>query len=277
MAVPFDSLAGCCVYCARMESGDDRILLVPVFFASAPRVFEKWPAVRVLLARLRGFLPVDIHLWPSAEGSPRTGASEGFDAILARLRGSIKPNHHVVDLGTGGEFLLTVLARQPARSLVVAGYQPMPATVELTGDSTLANAMRFIGQARRTNLGERTNPEPLVRMTMQGLDEKQIAEVVRDIEEHVDLSRGPGSELMTGTSLLTDEVVDLPALHLLLPVPLPGIERTFEFFKKHVPRARTEPLEVWPLRVHEEEGGHELADKVIPFIQSVIAEREKAG
>jgi hypothetical protein len=29
------------------------------------------------------------------------------------------------------------------------------------------------------------------------------------------------------------------------------------------------------LRIHEEDGGHELADKVIPFIQGVIAAREK--
>jgi hypothetical protein len=33
-------------------------------------------------------------------------------------------------------------------------------------------------------------------------------------------------------------------------------------------------LTMWGARLHEEAGGHELANKVIPFIQEVIAQRE---
>jgi hypothetical protein len=44
-----------------------------------------------------------------------------------------------------------------------------------------------------------------------------------------------------------------------------------------VPGARHEELKESAPRWYEEAGGHELANKVIPFIQEVIAQREAAG
>ncbi|HET9200378.1 MAG TPA: hypothetical protein VFO84_05310 [Dehalococcoidia bacterium] len=35
----------------------------------------------------------------------------------------------------------------------------------------------------------------------------------------------------------------------------------------------SDALEDFGIHIHEEAGGHELADKVIPFIEEVIAER----
>jgi hypothetical protein len=43
-----------------------------------------------------------------------------------------------------------------------------------------------------------------------------------------------------------------------------------------VPGAVRDEVSEWGIHVHEEAGGHELADKVVPFIEGVIAARANA-
>jgi hypothetical protein len=70
--------------------------------------------------------------------------------------------------------------------------------------------------------------------------------------------------------------LDIPVLFLTSSATLThGKEERFEVFRRYAPGARHKELKEWGARLHEEAGGHELADKVIPFIQEVIAQRQR--
>jgi hypothetical protein len=70
----------------------------------------------------------------------------------------------------------------------------------------------------------------------------------------------------------------IPVLYLETPMPFPSPpELRLQIFRSMAPDLRHEVLNEWPLRMQEEAGGEELAGKVIPFIQEVIAEREAKG
>jgi hypothetical protein len=76
-------------------------------------------------------------------------------------------------------------------------------------------------------------------------------------------------------SEVTIKPTSIPTLYLSLSV-LPAGSEIFAILRRYAPEAVDGgPLNEWGMRLHEEAGGHELADKVIPFIQGVIAAREK--
>ncbi|HEX5914930.1 MAG TPA: hypothetical protein VFY54_17565, partial [Rubrobacter sp.] len=72
-------------------------------------------------------------------------------------------------------------------------------------------------------------------------------------------------------------VIDIPALYLASAAPLPGGEGMEKAFRTFFPRARSDELNLWGVKMHEEAAGHEFADKVIAFIETVIAGREEAN
>jgi hypothetical protein len=70
--------------------------------------------------------------------------------------------------------------------------------------------------------------------------------------------------------------LDCPALYLELPVAVPQYD-VVTLLRGYLPNLRTDKLETYGSHLHEEAGGHEVADKVIPFIKEVIAEREASA
>jgi hypothetical protein len=70
--------------------------------------------------------------------------------------------------------------------------------------------------------------------------------------------------------------VDTPTLLLSLPAPVPMSEAAFAVLSRIAPNARQDTLKAWGTRVHEGDGGDELAAKVIAFIDRVITRRDEA-
>jgi hypothetical protein len=212
-------------------------------------------------------MPVDFLIWSALAGEPLLAATLEED-VVRRLQDQIQPYHHIVDIGVGLDLLFDVLAesRRPPRSLVTVGYLPLPATARALGKESLAAALGLTFDIAR---GGQQN----LHAVMQDADEDYVLEQARLLEQDVDPSRffpprRPGAVTAT---------VDVPALHLSLPLPVVGFEDAAEIYRHFVPHAQFDELKIWPLRLHEEEGGHELESKVIPFIKEVIAARKTAS
>jgi hypothetical protein len=247
---------------------DDRILFIPTVWAPNPESFERWAAARILLERLRAFLPVDIFIWPTARRGqpPETGIENANQAIRASLRA----NHHVVAPGHGDTLLAALDTRfVELRSLVVAGFFPSPATLRACGLDSMSGAMEGVYHTLRLGVAQ------LVPISMQGASEEEIQEIVNLFEGDVDRGRLQSAiDLGSIYNALEDPpLVSVPALYLTLPLAIPGAEEMADLFRRFVPNTEVHSLSVWGLQQHREEGGIELAEKVIAFIQRVIAER----
>jgi hypothetical protein len=247
----------------------DRILLIPTAWAPDPSVFEKWPALRVLMERLRAFLPLDILLQPSLKGQPREdSAAKTYERAI---REQVRAVHHVLDLSGLPQNFLRAMADPAIRSLVVAGFIPSQSFAQEAGDPLLVTALQVVR-------GVTTNPAQMVPLTMQGADEADIQRAIADLNQilDVDFLRRYTDERRAagGTSIPSCQA---PALYLSISFIIPGGERLFELFRRMAPRAEDGgQLHEWPSQLQKESAGQELADKAIPFIERVIAEREQA-
>jgi hypothetical protein len=248
---------------------DDRILAVPLTVAPDPAVFEKWPALKALLSRLREFLPVDFVIQPTLKGQKASG--RGNVALVKALVAQVRPEHHVLAFSCS-ELLLVALLQRPVRSLIASGFFPSPRAMAAHEDESLAAGLAAI-------MPIISNPGQFVRIVMSGADEELINRTTREIEATVD--KDLLQRIWYGTeppiSVPSGRTLDFPALYLTLPVLTPGRDEVFDYFRRHVPNTKLDQLHEWGFHLHEEKGGHELANKVIPFIQEVIAQREAAG
>ncbi|MEX2237712.1 MAG: hypothetical protein WEB00_09280 [Dehalococcoidia bacterium] len=244
--------------------GDDRILLLAPVFASDPAMVDIWPAYRALVDELSAFLPVDLfHGWMAA---PTRRSVEDAISLLVE---AITPEHHVVALGTAAQLLLGALSRRLARSLATAGSLSSAATLEAAGEADLGAAMRAVASLAFT-------PAQMIPVVMEGAGRRQIDEVIATAEASSNKSLlAEVLERFHETDFSGRTPVTIPALYLDISFPIPGADRLFELFKESVVNAQRDELLIWPMRMHEAAGGHELAGKIIPFIQSVIAEREQ--
>ena len=245
---------------------DDRILLIPPGFAPDPGSIDELASIRVLSQRLSELMPVDLYRWPWLRGQER--CSSDPHEVAVRLEQEIRPEHHVVDLGTGTELLLLALSRRPARSLCVAGFFASVATLKAAGEPELAAAVAAI-----TALS--VNPAQIIPVVMQGADEQQSAAAAARVEGTLD--KVLFAEVIQRYHCIEfrePAEIRVPALYLHISFPVPGSDRFFPLFRRWVPAARRADLIEWPTRVHLEQGGQELADKVIPFIQGVMDGRE---
>lgn len=244
---------------------EDRILLIPAGFAPEPEAMVDLAAFRALLRRLEEFLPLDIFRFPWLKGEEPCEPDPV--ALAERMAQAIRPEHHVVDIGTGAEILLTALSQRPARSLVVAGFLSSEATLRGCGEPSVAASVAAISALS-------LNPTQIVPLVMAGADDALVQGVMRKVEASVNKDLFAASIRRfndidyTGTLRLT-----LPTLYLNIAFPLAGADTLFEVFRAHVPGAASETLHEWPMRLQEEGAGHELADKVIPFIEGVINAR----
>jgi hypothetical protein len=246
---------------------DDRILIVPAMWAPGMETVERWPAVRALLSELRAFLPVDLYQWASLRGVDREGS---WRASADHFAASIRSCHHILVLDSGGaESLLWAIARAPeqARSLIMVGFLASPEKLEATGQHSLAGAMAVNRQVAVTNAPQ------ILRLLMQGADEQYLSEQIKMVERDVDPAKlaalmTPGDPGSQSQFTLTQ-----PSLHLQMALTIAGAEESAEIYRTLVPGTRTDRLESWPLKLHEEESGKELAGKVVPFLKEVIAER----
>ena len=243
---------------------DDRILLVPFGLTPDPRSYETWASPRILLTMLKGFLPVDIFRWPHLKSEKPIGY--GWEAMAEAFRAQIRPEHHIVDVGTGNPILLQAAATIGARSLITVGFLETVPTLEARGDTAMANVMRL-----QYDLSE-AGAAQVIPLLMQGADEDYLAAAIREVNESIDQTRKNQSPRVSETqgSPIEAGILEIPSLFLDPPLYLDG---TFELFKHYAPAARRDTLKGWGTRVHEEDGGRELANKVIPFIQEVIAAR----
>lgn len=245
---------------------DDRILFVPPVWCPDPLVFEDWPSVRAFMRRTRQILPVDILRLPTIRGEPRDG--KGVDCTLNAIRAQLRPEHHVVDAGgTAGEALLLVLSTTKAQSLTLCGFYPHPGHTEFDKDREAATIYRTIVSVMVSG------PAQMVPIVMNEAEEWQIAEAVARVDRTLD--REVLNEIQWQEPM-TCETIDTPTLLLSLPAPVPMSEASFAVLSRIVPSVRRDTLNTWSTRVHEGDGGDELASKVIAFIDSVITRRDEA-
>jgi hypothetical protein len=186
-------------------------------------------------------------------------------------RAVLRPEHHIVNISGGVEPILFAIQGCPVRSYCAVGFGPGAGTVAAEGDASLTAALRATARLS-------TNPSQLVPMVMQGADEALVQSAIADVRRTCDwavLTRGHAAAPERNYRAWITPL-DVPALYLSLPFILPGSERLFDIFRRYLPQAREEQLHEWPIRMHEGAGGHEVADKVIPFIEEVIAARDDA-
>lgn len=245
---------------------DDRILLVPAGFAPGLETMDILPTFRALRRRLAEFMPVDVYRFPWLHGEEACeGSPEG---VASRIAEGIRAEHHVLDLGTGAEILLLALTRRPSRSLVVAGFFSSEATVRGAGQPSVAAAVAAMSALS-------VNPAQIMPLVMAGADEDLVQRVLASVDASInkalfaEVIRRFHETDFNGALRLT-----IPALCLEIAFPVPGADRLLDVFRDHVPGAASDVLHEWPMRLHEEAAGHELADKVIPFIEGVIARAE---
>ena len=216
------------------------------------------------MRRLRPIFPVDILRLPTLRGEPRQGA--GVECTLNAIRAQLRPEHHVIDAGgTTGEALLLVLSSTPARSLTLCGFYPHPGHPEFENDDSAYTIYRTIVNVMVSG------PAQMVSIVMNGAEEWEIAQVVARVDETLDREV---LEEIQWRSPMTCGTVDTPTLLLSLPAPVPMGEGAYAVLRRIVPYVRSDTLHHWSTRIHEREGGDELADKLIPFIDSVITRRE---
>ena len=244
---------------------DDRILLIPPVWAPDIHASSEAASVRVLLERLESFLPLDIFSGPSLKGSKRLG--QGVDWLIGCLREQVRPEHHILDMSTQTEALLVVLSSQPARSLTMPGFYASPATAKAAGGEALAAGMSGAHAVVMQGPGQ------AFPVLMEGADPRQVHSIVSALEGVMD--RQAHIEVTADfieTDFLGKASVDIPILCLEPATNVPSAPA--DLLRHFASDVREGRLQEWGTRLQDEEGGHELADKLIPFARQVIAERE---
>jgi hypothetical protein len=251
---------------------EDRILFVGGPWTPNPETIERWPALRVLLSELRAVLPVEFFAWDTRAGPYQ------FTPWPQLVREQLRPHHHVVDASSclGEEILQHVPEMpEPPRSIVTAGYFPTQHTAREFGMHELAASMAAT-QTLLASSGAR-----FISFLMQGANQAYIEAQVRDVEHDLDMGRyraqwqEPALSARGFDLSKPPVILDVPVLHLSLPIEVAGVDDAATIYRRFVPNARFEQLNVWSNRLHEEEGGRELASHVVPFIKGVMASREK--
>jgi hypothetical protein len=250
---------------------DDRFLLVPAPFMPRPASWKKWPGMRSLLSRLESYLPVDVFPWPTVRG---TEAGKGNAGVTGALLEEIKPYHHVVD-GAGGAGLGILLVAknlpEPPRSVTLVGFFPTPATARAMGKDALAESMDALFGV--VSSGPAT---ALIQLQAEGASEDFIQTARAQIERELDRAHLQAyMERARDTDFSRQRFeMPFPILYLrMLRFPGADSEEADEMIKQLVPNAEIDSLEKWGNRIHVEEGGHELAGKVVAFVERVIAAR----
>jgi hypothetical protein len=243
---------------------DDRILLIPSIAAPDPAVYEHWPALHALRERLDSFLPVDTLLWPTLKGQPREGSPA--ESLKNAVRRQIRPEHHVLAF-VCTEPLLAELCEGEVRSLITTPFVPAPNSMSARGDGTLEGAMRAMVQLM-------ANPSQFVRLTMTGAAENVVTKTVEEVERTLDRAASEKFRGYEWLDLKAPGTLPVPALYLTAAALTPGRDEVFDYFRSLVPNTKLDQLQHFGPRLHEEAGGHELAGKVIPFIEAVIAARD---
>jgi hypothetical protein len=229
------------------------------------RVMESWGSVRALWTRLRGVLPLDLFLWPGLKGqkSIGSGAERGVNAFRLQVR----PVHHVIDSAAlGGRLFLLAGGAHLARSFTAVGFAEPAEVLEARGKSALANLARLRQETIAAGAGQ------ILRAIMAGADEAFVQRAIREVNETLD--RTVMNELSAELNPIDYGILKIPCLYLEMTQPPWGTVEFFEIFRQYAPDARRDHISEWGIRMQEEAGGHELADKVIPFIQEVIAQRD---
>jgi hypothetical protein len=248
---------------------DDRILLVPPYWAPDPAVYNNWPMVRTAVVQLQSFLPVDHFRWPSLPGELSEGDPQ--DCVLEAFHRQLQSWHHVLCL-LASELVLCAVSEKPVRSLIAAAFIPSPATAARSDDDVLAAAL-----TAQNVISSKLSQ--VVPMLMQGAGETEVDRVIAELRRTSDYKFvGRLRDAVVSHPRLPERPIDIPALYLSPAVLVnPGEEPIFAIFRSYAPGARRDELVDWGRRLHDEAGGLELAGKVIPFIQDVIAQREAAG
>jgi hypothetical protein len=245
---------------------DDRVLLVPPVFAPDPDVLRSWASPGILISRLNDRWPVDFVRWPTIKGTA-TSTGGSLEALVQAVRAVITPQHHVVDISFGGGSLTLGLWECPPRSLSVAGFVGTLASLRAAGHPELADATQ-ISQSIITVPGQ------FLPFIMQGATPQEIEAAERQLDATLDKEAlAEVFEAVADVVFAELVTLDVPAVFFVLPTPFPGGEVEYEIYQTLVPGVKRDELSIWPGEIHRVEGGNELADKVIPFIEGVIAAR----
>ena len=248
---------------------DDRILLICSPFLPHPDSWKKWPGSRALLGRLEAFLPVDIFAWPTLRGA---GERKGGGGVTGALMESIQPQHHVVDIGGGAGLGILLVAKnleKPPRSVTLAGFFATPATARAMGKDALAESMDALFGV--VSSGSATE---LIKLQAEGAPDDFVQTASRQIESELDRAHLRAyMERARETDFSRQRFeMPFPILYLrMLRFPGADSEEADEIVRELVPNAEMDSLEKWGNRLHVEEGGHELASKVITFVERVVA------
>jgi hypothetical protein len=113
------------------------------------------------------------------------------------------------------------------------------------------------------------------RAIMRGANEADVKAAIGEVGRSLErpLLRDVVTDLL-GREPRPVRILNIPVLYLISPAaPNVGKEERWEVFRRYVPTARYLELNEFG-GLHEEAGGLELADRVIPFIQEAVAQRE---
>jgi hypothetical protein len=246
---------------------DDRILFLPPFFAPDPDVLEGWPAFDVLLQRLRERWPVDLLRWPTLLGEKVEGT--GWAALSNALFRELRPEHHLVNWGATPAIDWLLLAGMPVRSLITSDFQPDPGALDALDRQAEATAIL-------ARIAIAATPAQIIPGCMVGAKPEFVSAAVEAVEATLD--RALVFQLVNDrqyTDRRGRRHFDAPALYLSHREP-PKADSWLVLFRSAVPDTRVEYVREaygW----HKRENGEEFADKAIPFIEEVIAQRETAG
>jgi hypothetical protein len=244
----------------------DRLLFVPPIWIS-PAGCGELAGIRTALNDFNARFAVELFAWPTVAGAARTDPT--WQAASAALREALQTPAHVVTMGSSASIVLVAISGlKSVQSLVAAGIAAPPATLHTAGQASLAD----IAGATIFNfrLGRR-GTYYVLRGSMEGATDSEIAEVARKLDAEIDLAFL--GELITsweGLDLVHERPeVACPTLYLTPRHPLyDGMDNVFRLI---VPSCEVDDLMVWPARLHQVESGHDLSWKAIPFIERQTA------
>lgn len=212
---------------------------------------------------------VELFSWSTVVGTPRRDPS--WQASAAHLREELERPAHVVTSGSQAAVVLMALdGLETVHSLVCAGFAVPPTTLRAMGMASHADASA--ATVSRFRLG-RGGTYYILRGSMEGATDNEIEEVAQKLDAEIDLAfLGEVTVSWEGLDLVHEKPrVGCPTLYLNAQLPL--YEGMDQVFKRIVPTAEVDDLEVFSGRLQHAESGHDLTSKAIPFIERHLSGR----
>ncbi|MEX2236182.1 MAG: hypothetical protein WEB00_01410 [Dehalococcoidia bacterium] len=242
----------------------ERMLFLPGWFLS-PGTCEAIPGIHTALEDLRKRFKVDIFSWPWV--AHRADMPPTWQGSVHAIIESLTPETHVVCMGAATGQLLMALGKMGgiARSCVCAGFSVPPATLRSLNMPSQAVAAAAMFRWRSSY--------QYMRLVMEDADEEHWNRLAALADADIDWATTAVVQRSLEDLDLEEEQprLTIPALYLDSPLTVSGFAEMTEVFRRYAPAAAVQQLSVWPGRLHDQETGRDLSQKVLAFIQALPA------